>query len=81
MPSERQGVDSPLTSRQREVAALVARGDTNRQIARSLGITEKTVEMHLSQIMVRLDVHNRAQVAAHAVRAGFSPIPPSVDPA
>ena len=81
VPSERQGVDSPLTSRQREVAALVARGDTNRQIARTLGITEKTVEMHLSQIMVRLDVHNRAQVAAHAVRAGFSPIPPSVDPA
>jgi non-specific serine/threonine protein kinase len=72
---------SPLTSRQRQVAALVARGDTNRQIARALGITEKTVEMHLSQIMSRLEVHNRAQVAAHAVRAGFSPIPSPAGPA
>jgi non-specific serine/threonine protein kinase len=72
---------SPLTRRQRQVAALVARGDTNRQIARSLGITEKTVEMHLSQIMNRLAVHNRAQVAAHAVRAGFSPIPSAAGPA
>jgi non-specific serine/threonine protein kinase len=72
---------SPLTSRQRQVAALVARGDTNRLIARSLGITEKTVEMHLSQIMNRLEVHNRAQVAAHAVRAGFSPVPSASGPA
>jgi non-specific serine/threonine protein kinase len=81
-PMDPPDVDaSPLTSRQRQVAALVARGDTNRQIARRLGITEKTVEMHLSQIMSRLEVHNRAQVAAHAVRAGFSPIPPPSPPA
>ena len=63
--------DSPLTHRQREVAALVAQGATNRQIARRLGITDKTVEVHLSQIMARLDVHNRAQVATHAVQAGL----------
>ena len=63
--------DSPLTARQREVAALVARGATNRQIARQLGITDKTVEVHLAQIMARLEVHNRAQVATHAVRAGL----------
>lgn len=62
---------SPLTPRQREVAALVAKGDTNRQIARRLGITDKTVEVHLAQIMARLEVHNRAQVATHAVRAGL----------
>jgi non-specific serine/threonine protein kinase len=66
--------ESPLTARQRQVAALVARGDTNRQIARTLGITEKTVEMHLSQIMGRLDVRNRAQVALHAAEAGISPM-------
>ncbi len=81
VPPGRPEAVSPLTPRQREVAALVAGGDTNRQIARSLGITEKTVEMHLSQIMVRLDVHNRAQVAAHAVKAGFSPISRSSGPA
>ncbi len=63
--------ESPLTPRQREVAALVAQGATNRQIARRLGITDKTVEVHLAQIMTRLEVHNRAQVAAHAVQTGL----------
>ncbi|WP_027860756.1 LuxR C-terminal-related transcriptional regulator [Marmoricola sp. URHB0036] len=62
---------SPLTPRQREVAALVAEGATNRQIARRLGIADKTVEVHLAQIMARLDVHNRAQVATHAVQSGL----------
>jgi len=62
---------SPLTPRQRQVAALVAEGATNRQIARQLGIADKTVEVHLAQIMARLEVHNRAQVATHAVQAGL----------
>jgi non-specific serine/threonine protein kinase len=76
--------ESPLTARQRQVARLVAQGGTNRQIARALGITEKTVEMHLSQIMARLQVRSRAQVAAHAIRsrldapAGKPPAPPEV---
>lgn len=61
--------DSPLTPRQRQVAGLVAGGGTNRQIARALGITEKTVEVHLTQIMARLGARSRAQVATHAVRA------------
>lgn len=60
---------SPLTPRQRQVAGLVAAGGTNRQIARTLGIAEKTVEVHLSQIMGRLEVRSRAQVATHAVKA------------
>ncbi|MDN5796681.1 MAG: LuxR C-terminal-related transcriptional regulator [Intrasporangium sp.] len=63
--------DSPLTERQREIAARVAEGETNRQMARDLGISEKTVEMHLRQAMDRLGVHSRAQVAAHAVRHGL----------
>ena len=65
------GPESPLTPRQREVAALVATGATNRQIGRRLGITDKTVEVHLSQIMTRLEVHNRAQVATHALLSGL----------
>ena len=63
---------SPLTPRQREVATLVAEGATNRQIARTLGIADKTVEVHLAQIMHRLGVQNRAQVAAHAARSGLA---------
>lgn len=72
--------DSPLTPRQRQVAALVARGETNRRIARHLRISDKTVEVHLSQIMTRLEVHNRAQVALHAAEAGLlGDVPPGTD--
>jgi predicted ATPase/DNA-binding NarL/FixJ family response regulator len=57
----------PLTPRERQVAALVASGRTNRQIGRVLGISEKTAEVHLHHVMSKLDVRSRAQVAAWAV--------------
>jgi DNA-binding NarL/FixJ family response regulator len=69
VPEPTPAEDSPLTPRQRQVAGLVAGGGTNRQIARALGITEKTVEVHLTQIMARLGARSRTQVATHAVRA------------
>jgi DNA-binding CsgD family transcriptional regulator/tetratricopeptide (TPR) repeat protein len=69
-PSPFGGVrEGPLTARQREIATLVAQGQTNRRIARTLGIAEKTVEVHVSNIMERLGVRSRAEVAAHAVAA------------
>ena len=52
-----------LTARQAEVAVLVADGRTNRQIGRALGISEKTAEIHVSNIMGRLGVPSRAGVA------------------
>jgi non-specific serine/threonine protein kinase len=58
-----------LTARQLEVAALVAEGRTNRQIARALGIAERTADAHVAQIMERLGVHSRAAIAAAAARA------------
>lgn len=64
-------VTSPLSRRQRQVAVLVAAGRTNRQIARVLGITEKTVEVHLSQAMRRINAHNRSELAMHVVDAGL----------
>ena len=57
----------PLTPRERQVAALVASGRTNRQIGRVLGISEKTVEVHLHHVMSKLDARSRAEVAAWAV--------------
>ena len=57
----------PLTPRERQVAALVASGRTNRQIGRTLGISEKTAEVHLHHVMSKLDVRSRAEVAAWAV--------------
>jgi len=56
-----------LTRRERQVAALVAAGRTNRQIGRALGISEKTVEVHLQHVMSKLQARSRAEVAAWAV--------------
>jgi predicted ATPase/DNA-binding NarL/FixJ family response regulator len=56
----------PLTPRERQVAALVASGRTNRQIGRMLGISEKTAEVHLHHVMSKLDARSRAEVAAWA---------------
>ena len=53
-----------LTSRQQEVAALVAEGLTNREIGDRLGISERSAEGHLERIRIRLDLRSRAQVAA-----------------
>jgi DNA-binding CsgD family transcriptional regulator len=53
-----------LTARQLQVAALVADGLTNRQIAERLGIQERSAEGHVERIRLRLGVTSRAQVAA-----------------
>jgi DNA-binding NarL/FixJ family response regulator len=62
------GLDT-LTDREKQVAYLVAEGQTNRQIARQLQVTEKTVEMHLSKIFAKLGVSSRAAVASAVVAA------------
>ena len=53
-----------LTRRQREVAALVSEGRTNREIAERLGIEERSAEGHVERIRLRLGVRSRAQIAA-----------------
>jgi non-specific serine/threonine protein kinase len=57
--------DGPLTPRETEVAALVAEGWSNREIAERLVITERTAENHVSHIMEKLAVVSRAHVARH----------------
>ena len=65
-----------LTPRQLQVAALVAEGLTNRQIAERLGIEERSAEGHLERIRQRLGVGSRAQVAAWwARRADADEVP------
>jgi predicted ATPase/DNA-binding NarL/FixJ family response regulator len=67
-PGDRERLQHvPLTPRERQVAALVASGRTNRQIGSVLGISEKTAEVHLHHVMSKLDVRSRAEVAAWAV--------------
>ena len=56
--------DSPLTPREREVAALAARGLTNRSIAAELSISERTAATHVGRILRKLGLRTRAQLAA-----------------
>jgi DNA-binding NarL/FixJ family response regulator len=57
---------APLTTREREVAALLARGLSNRAIAAALVISERTAEKHVANVMAKLGLRSRAQVAARS---------------
>ncbi len=57
-----------LTRRERQVADLVARGFSNREIARALGIADGTARRHLANILTKLGFHSRAQIAAWSTR-------------
>jgi DNA-binding NarL/FixJ family response regulator len=57
----------PLTEREREVLALVARGRSNKQIAAELDITERTARTHVSNILGKLDLASRTQAALWAI--------------
>jgi DNA-binding NarL/FixJ family response regulator len=61
-----------LTRRQREIAALLAEGLTNREIAAALGLERGTIANHVEHILRRLGMRNRAEVAAWAARGGLA---------
>jgi DNA-binding NarL/FixJ family response regulator len=61
---------SPLSAREAEVAALVARALSNREIAASLVLSERTVESHVRSILSKLGFSTRTEIATWAVQAG-----------
>ena len=61
-----------LSAREREVAALIAQGASNRAIAETLVISERTVERHVANMFAKLDFGSRTQIAAFAVQAGLT---------
>jgi non-specific serine/threonine protein kinase len=63
---------SDLSSREQEVASLVAKGLTNRQIGAQLFITEGTARLHVKHILQKLGFNSRVQIAAWAVERGVS---------
>jgi DNA-binding NarL/FixJ family response regulator len=60
-----------LTARELEVLRLVAAGETNRSIGRALYISEKTVSVHISRILAKLDARGRVEAAGLAMRLGL----------
>jgi DNA-binding NarL/FixJ family response regulator len=69
--NDREELFNSLSERQREVISLVVNGMTNREIASTLIITENTVKVHLRNILDKLDVRNRQQLAAVAAQSGL----------
>ena len=69
-PAGGTGRGSTLTEREREVLGLIADGRSNREIARALVLSEKTVKTHVSNILMKLDLADRTQAALWAVRNG-----------
>ncbi len=69
---ERSGLER-LTSRQLEIVQLIAEGRTNPEIAAELGLSIKTVELHRSQLMDRLSIHDVPGLVRFAVRTGLVP--------
>jgi non-specific serine/threonine protein kinase len=67
------GAGPALTRRETEVAALVARGLTNRDIAARLFLSVRTVEVHVDHILTKLGFHTRTRLAAWAYEAGLRP--------
>ncbi len=62
---------SVLSPREREVAALITRGQTNRQIADALVIGERTVHTHVANILVKLELSSRTQIATWGISHGL----------
>jgi non-specific serine/threonine protein kinase len=65
--------DDPLTPREREIAGLIARGMTNREIAAALFVGERTVESHVGNTFQKLGFSSRSQIAAWASEHGLLP--------
>ena len=60
-----------ITPREREILALIAKGNANKEIGAQLGIAEDTVKQHVSRILQKLRVSDRAQATAEAIRRGL----------
>jgi len=68
--AQRIGVEN-LTAREQEVLALVVHGCSNREIADTLGIAEKTARIHMSNILGKIGVSDRTQAAIAAIKRGL----------
>ena len=70
-PSDAQGLEEPLTAREREVLQLLAQGLANKQIAQRLTISEHTVKFHVGEVMAKLGAASRTEAVTRAARRGL----------
>ncbi|SCU74542.1 Nitrate/nitrite response regulator protein NarL [Cupriavidus necator] len=68
----RQDEAPRLTAREREIVQGLARGESNKEIARDLGVAESTVKIHVQNILKKLNLASRVQVAVYAVEHGLN---------
>jgi DNA-binding NarL/FixJ family response regulator len=73
------GVAQSITGREREVLTRIALGNSNKLIARDLGVSPKTVEKHRSNLMRKLQLHNAAAITLFAIRNGLTGTEPFGD--
>jgi NarL family two-component system response regulator LiaR len=71
-PAHAPSPPSDLTERELEVVALVARGLSNREIAETFVISEKTVKTHIGHILAKLELKDRTQLAIYALTNGLA---------
>lgn len=72
-PAQPAGGINDLTARELEVLALIAHGQSNREIATALVISEKTVKTHVSSLLSKLHQDDRTQLAIYALKHGLVP--------
>jgi DNA-binding NarL/FixJ family response regulator len=71
-PQPRPAVAQSITGREREVLTRIALGNSNKMIARDLGLSPKTIEKHRSNLMRKLQLHNAAAITMFAIRNGMT---------
>jgi two-component system, NarL family, response regulator DegU len=73
-----EGIAAPLTKRETQILTYIAEGNSNKEVARILSISEQTIKNHVSAILRKLNVNDRAHAVALALRSGW--IEPDVRP-
>ncbi|MEV6020498.1 MULTISPECIES: LuxR C-terminal-related transcriptional regulator [unclassified Streptomyces] len=77
-PGTRQAL-AVLTARERQILVLISQGNSNRRVAKALGISEKTVKNHLSAVFMKVGASDRTQAVVMGIRSGIVSIGQPVD--
>jgi DNA-binding NarL/FixJ family response regulator len=72
MSDDAEGPDEPLTNREQEVLKLIAEAHTNKEIAETLHLAEKTVESHRANILRKLGMRDRVELVRYAIKRGLT---------